>query len=109
MANEPQIIDGGVFIDTKTDEIVHVKPEEGVQIVPEGGTLDDTARGLLKAVGGDSAVDAVGADSVDLVEVETDIDKMTVAGLKAYADENNIDLGDATVKADILAAINAAE
>lgn len=34
---------------------------------------------------------------------------MTVAKLKALAEEKNIDLGDATKKADIVAAIEAAE
>lgn len=34
-----------------------------------------------------------------------DVDEMTVAQLKDYADENNIDLQGATVKADILAAV----
>lgn len=35
-------------------------------------------------------------------------DSRTVAELKSYADEHDIDLGGATKKADILAAINAA-
>lgn len=33
------------------------------------------------------------------------VEEMTVAELKAYAAANNIDLGEATKKADILAAI----
>jgi len=37
----------------------------------------------------------------------TDLDSMTVDQLKAYAIENKIDLGTATVKADIIAAIKA--
>lgn len=37
------------------------------------------------------------------------LEEMTVAELKAYAAENSIDLGTATKKADIIAAINAAE
>lgn len=37
------------------------------------------------------------------------IDEMTIEELKAYAAEHSIDLGDATLKADILAAIKAAE
>jgi hypothetical protein len=36
------------------------------------------------------------------------VEDMTVAELKAYATENNIDLGDATKKDDILAAIQKA-
>ena len=35
-------------------------------------------------------------------------EKWTVADLKAYAEENGIDLGEATLKADILAAMSAA-
>lgn len=53
MANEPQKIDGGIFIDTKTGDIVHDVPEEGIQIVPPGGFLDDVAKGRLAAEGGD--------------------------------------------------------
>lgn len=37
------------------------------------------------------------------------VDEMNVAELKAYAAEHNIDIGSATLKADILAAIKAAE
>lgn len=39
---------------------------------------------------------------------ETDVDKMTVAELKEYAARNDIELGDATKKEDILAAIKGA-
>jgi len=47
------------------------------------------------------------------VEVEPDtgpkpLEKQTAAELKAYAAEHDIDLGDATKKADVLAAIQAA-
>lgn len=38
-----------------------------------------------------------------------DFEKMTVADLKSLAEEKKIDLGGAKVKADIIAAINAAE
>ena len=37
------------------------------------------------------------------------VDGMTIPELQAYAEENGIDLGDATKKADILAAVKAAE
>lgn len=44
--------------------------------------------------------------AVEVVEEKAaDFDEMTVAELKAYAAANNIDLGEATKKADILAAI----
>jgi hypothetical protein len=51
MANEPEKIAGGVFIDTKTGDVVGEKPEEGMQIVPEGGVLDSVAQGILDAEG----------------------------------------------------------
>lgn len=41
-------------------------------------------------------------------DAETDISKMTVDELKAFAEANEIDLGDATKKADILSAIELA-
>lgn len=41
-------------------------------------------------------------------EPETDLTKMTVDELKAFAEANEIDLGDATKKADILSAIELA-
>ncbi|MFK0524758.1 Rho termination factor N-terminal domain-containing protein [Paenibacillus illinoisensis] len=40
---------------------------------------------------------------------ETDIEKMKVAELKEYAEENGIDLGDATKKDEILEVIKEAE
>ncbi len=42
------------------------------------------------------------------VDSEKSLDKMTVPELKDYAEANEIDLGDATKKPDILAAIEAA-
>ena len=47
------------------------------------------------------AEEAANEEAADIVAAE----EMTVAELKAYAAENNIDLGEATKKADILAAI----
>lgn len=42
MADE--VSKSGVFIDTKTGKVVNSQPEEGVQLVPAGGTIDaDTA------------------------------------------------------------------
>ncbi|QQM45005.1 hypothetical protein [Streptomyces liliifuscus] len=40
---------------------------------------------------------------------DTPLEKLTVEQLKAHADKHKIDLGDASKKADILAAIAAAE
>jgi hypothetical protein len=42
-------------------------------------------------------------------DAEKTLEQMKVDELKAYADSRDIDLGDATKKADILAAIQAAE
>lgn len=38
MADE--VSKSGVFIDTKTGKVVEKQPEEGVQLVPPGGTID---------------------------------------------------------------------
>ena len=42
------------------------------------------------------------------LQKEKPIDKMTIAELKVYADDHNIDLGEAAKKDDILAAIQVA-
>jgi len=42
-------------------------------------------------------------------EVDDGLDAMTVSGLKEYADKNDIDIGDASKKADIIEAIRAAQ
>ena len=46
---------------------------------------------------------------IEVVEEKTDIEKMKVAELQAYAKEKGIDLDGATAKADILAKIKEAE
>lgn len=46
---------------------------------------------------------------VEVEPAEKPLEKRSVADLKAYADENGIDLGEATKKADVLAAILAAD
>lgn len=46
---------------------------------------------------------------IEAVEEKTDIEKMKVAELQAYAKEKGIDLDGATAKADILAKIKEAE
>lgn len=45
----------------------------------------------------------------EVTEETEPLDEMTVAELRAYAKENDIDLNGATLKADIFAAIKAAE
>ena len=39
----------GVFIDTKTGEVVESQPEEGIQLVPPGGTIDPAAAQAIEA------------------------------------------------------------
>ena len=68
MANEPEKLAGGVFIDTKSGDIVHEKPEEGIQIVPEGGVLDDVAQGRL------NAEQSAGAAVIGAPDVAADVD-----------------------------------
>ena len=48
-------------------------------------------------------------DSDPITVADDPLAEMTVKELQAYADTNGIDLGEATKKADILAAIKAAE
>lgn len=47
-------------------------------------------------------------DSIGAKQEKDPLDSMTVAELKEYAETNVIELGDATKKADILAAVKAA-
>lgn len=52
--------------------------------------------------------DALKADGCEVEEFATSLDKLNVAQLKKYAKDNGIDLGEATTKDAILAAIGAA-
>jgi hypothetical protein len=50
------------------------------------------------------------ADAVrELQQGSSDLSEMTLPDLRAHAEANNIDLGDATRKADIVAKIRASE
>lgn len=52
------------------------------------------------------AAEVAGVADESVTEDETaDLSKLTVAELKIYAEENGVDVGDVTKKADILAAI----
>jgi len=53
-------------------------------------------------------IDAAGSEDADADDGKPDLGKMTVDALTAFATENDIDLGGATKKADIIAAIEAA-
>jgi hypothetical protein len=46
MADE--VSKSGVFIDMKTGKVVNSAPEEGIQIVPPGGTIDPTAAAQIE-------------------------------------------------------------
>ena len=46
-------------------------------------------------------------EALEALASPADVTKMTIKQLKEYAEENVIDLGEATVKADILALVQA--
>lgn len=69
-----------------------------VVLLAEGDDLPEWAVGQV----GDHALAGDGVEDVDGVPVPS----WTKAQLSAFADENEIDLGGATTKAEILAAIN---
>lgn len=77
--------------DGKTKKIIAKFNEKGVFETDEKAVAE-----MLKELG---------HTVVEAEEKKTNVDEMTVDELKAYAAENNIDLGEATKKADILAAI----
>lgn len=39
----------GVYVDSKTGKVVNSPPEEGIQLVPAGGTIDSTAAAAIAA------------------------------------------------------------
>lgn len=47
---EDKVSEGGVFIDTKTGKVVESQPEEGVQLVPPGGVIDDATAKMIESV-----------------------------------------------------------
>lgn len=77
--------------DGKTKKIIAKFNEKGVFETDEKAVAE-----MLKELG---------HTVVEAEEKKTNVDEMTVDELKAYAAANNIDLGEATKKADILAAI----
>lgn len=48
MADDIKLSKSGVFLDTKTGEIVESQPEEGIQIVAPGRPLDATALAAIE-------------------------------------------------------------
>lgn len=39
----------GVYVDSKTGKVVNSPPEEGIQLVPAGGTIDSAAAAAIAA------------------------------------------------------------
>lgn len=69
MADE--ISTNGVFIDTKTGQVVESQPEEGIQLVAPGGVIDDNARALIETAKAAAAGEDSGDDSGDDKTVTT--------------------------------------
>jgi hypothetical protein len=59
---DDQVSKGGVFIDTKTGQVVESQPEEGIQLVAPGGVIDDNARALIETAKATAAGEDSGAD-----------------------------------------------
>jgi hypothetical protein len=86
---------------SKLNTYVHVHDEDGVShAFGPDDTLPDWAEGLIT----NPDVWAEKPESGDLPEGDID-DTWTVKQLKAYANTEGIDLGDAKTKADILSKI----
>jgi hypothetical protein len=47
MADE--VSKNGVYVDSKTGKVVNSPPEEGIQLVPAGGTIDSAAAAAIEA------------------------------------------------------------
>jgi len=113
MANEPQVLEKGLYID-QDGKLTSEAPENGRQVVAPGLPLDDAARGLLKAEFDldRDAVDAYianqvgGTSSSDAGDV--DLEKLHKADLEQLAEDNSVDISDASTKADIIEKLNAA-
>lgn len=72
------------------------------------GEVFDIEEGHLKDIE-NLVVPQISEESQEPEVEEKSIDKMTVAELKEYANQHEIDLGEATKKDDILAVIKGAE
>lgn len=81
---------------------LYAGPERSVAIGETAEFDDAEARGLVDGGYGVYTDDARPARKAAKEPAEKPIEKWTVAELQAYAAEHAIDLGDATVKADIL-------
>lgn len=70
MSNEPEKSPNGVFVDTKTGDVVESEPEEGIQLVPPGGEIDPNAKVHIAVAQGLVTPDAVGIPVVVPEELE---------------------------------------
>lgn len=64
----PEISESGVFIDSKTGEVVDKQPEEGVQLVAPGSEIDQAAKDAIEAA---KVAAAGGAPVAETVTTET--------------------------------------
>lgn len=106
------IVDGLPYL-TANGKAYKVRWDEEGFTVGEEAEMDSVPVGSLKEreIKAKCAVlDSIGevADEDAQTEPESSFAKMTVPELKAWAEENSIDLGDATRKAEIIAVLEAA-
>ena len=93
----PYLTANGKAYKVRWDEAGFTVGEEAeMASVPAGSLTEREAKAKC------AVLDSIGA------EPESSFPKMTVPELKAWAEENGIDLGDATKKADIIAVLEAA-
>lgn len=118
VADLPYLYDRGKMFAVKWDEngfTVGTEVDSPTDVPAE--RLSETEI-KAKCAGRLNSIDAAACISVDepadeadedAATVEPDFEEMTVAELKAYTKEQGIELGKARTKADIIAAIKAAE
>lgn len=86
---------------------------KGYRVTAETVSADEAASDTGEAAEAPPFIDGEVFEAAELAEMgeisPRNFEKMTVADLKNFAEEKGIDLGNAKVKADIIAAINAAE
>lgn len=80
MADE--VSETGVYIDTKTGKVTDSPPEEGIQLVPAGGTIDNATQKQIDAAKA-AASGAGQQETVDLSATEDTADTKTSQRTKA--------------------------
>lgn len=73
MADE--VSKSGVFIDSKSGKVVEQQPEEGIQLVPPGGTIDSATAEVIEAA--KTAADNAGQSAEPVVAADDDGDAKT--------------------------------